>query len=161
MSVITSRELRERNEPLASDLLRQIPGVILAQNGPRGSVSSLFVRGADSKYNLVLLDGIPINSFYFGGLFDFAQIPSDFIQQIDVARGPQSAVYGSYALGSVVNFQTREPENGPAFDFVASRWETTISSLSRTGSPVRLMRTSRCCDRTCSIMRRILGMVAA
>jgi outer membrane cobalamin receptor len=119
VSVISSREIRDRNEPLASDLLRQTPGVVLAQSGPRGSVSSLFVRGADSKYNLVLLDGIPINSFYFGGLFDFAHIPSDFIEQIDVARGPQSAVYGSYALGSVVNFETRAPENGPALDFVA------------------------------------------
>jgi outer membrane cobalamin receptor len=119
VSVISSREIRERNEPLAADLLRQIPGAVLSQSGPRGGVSSLFVRGADSKYNLVLLDGIPVNSFYFGGLFDFAHIPADFIEEIDVARGPQSAVYGSYALGSVVNFQTRAPENGPAFDFVA------------------------------------------
>lgn len=119
VSVISSKEIRERNEPLAVDLLRQIPGAIVAQDGSRGSVASLFVRGADSKYNLVLLDGIPINSFYFGGLFDFAHIPSDLIEEIDVARGPQSAVYGSYALGSVVSFKTRAPENGAALDLVA------------------------------------------
>ena len=52
-------------------------------------------------------------------MFDFAQIPSDFIEEIDVARGPQSAIYGSYALGSVVNFVTRSPENGPALDVIA------------------------------------------
>lgn len=136
VSVITSREIRERNEPLAADLLRQIPGAVLAQSGPRGSVASLFVRGADSKYNLVLLDGIPINSFFFGGLFDFAHIPSDFIAQIDVARGPQSAVYGSYALGSVVNFQTREPENGTAFDLVAEGGTHAESRFSISGSAV-------------------------
>ena len=77
------------------------------------------MRGGASNYNLVELNGIPINSFYYGGLFDFSQIPSDFISEIDVARGPQSAVYGSYAIGSVVNFVTRSPENGPALDIVA------------------------------------------
>ncbi len=93
--------------------------MVFAQDGARGSVADLFVRGGDSKYNLVLLNGVPINSFYYGGLFDFAQIPSDFIEEIDVARGPQSAIYGSYAIGSVVNFVTRSPENGPALDLVA------------------------------------------
>jgi outer membrane cobalamin receptor len=119
VSTITSADLRGRNEPIASDLLRETPGVQLEQSGPRGSVMDLFVRGGDSKYNLVLLDGIPINSFYYGGLFDFAQIPSDLIEEIDIARGPQSAIYGSYALGSVVDFVTRAPENGAAFDALA------------------------------------------
>ena len=60
-----------------------------------------------------------MNSLNYGGLFDFAHVPSDFIEEIDIARGPQSAIYGSYALGSVVNFITRAPENGTAFDVVA------------------------------------------
>jgi outer membrane cobalamin receptor len=93
--------------------------MVFAQDGARGSVADLFVRGGSSNYNLVELNGIPINSFYHGGLFDFSQISSDFISEIDVARGPQSAVYGSYAIGSVVNFVTRSPENGPALDFIA------------------------------------------
>ena len=118
VSTITSEEIRDRNEAQAFDLMRYLPGMVFAQDGYRGSVSDLFVRGGSSNYNLVLLNGIPINSFYYGGLFDFSQIPSDFISEIDVARGPQSAVYGSYAIGSVVNFETRSPENGPAIDFV-------------------------------------------
>ncbi|MDP9054491.1 MAG: TonB-dependent receptor, partial [Acidobacteriota bacterium] len=117
--IITSQEIRQRNEAQAVDLMRELPGMVFSQNGARGSVTDLFVRGGDSRYNLVLLNGIPINSFYFGGLFDFSQIPSDFISEIDVARGPQSAIYGSYALGSVVNFVTRSPENGPAIDVLA------------------------------------------
>jgi outer membrane cobalamin receptor len=119
VSVITSAEIRDRNEAQAVDLMRELPGMVFAQDGARGSVADLFVRGGSSNYNLVELNGIPINSFYYGGLFDFSQIPSDFIAEIDVARGPQSAVYGSYAIGSVVNFVTRSPENGPALDIVA------------------------------------------
>jgi len=119
VSTITSAEIRQRNEAQAVDLMRELPGMVFAQDGPRGSVADLFVRGGSSNYNLVELNGIPINSFNYGGLFDFSQIPSDFISEIDVARGPQSAVYGSYAIGSVVNFVTRSPENGPSLDIVA------------------------------------------
>ena len=119
VSVISSRELRERNEPQAFDLLRELPGIVFAQSGPRGSVADLFVRGGESTYNLVQIDGISINSFNYGGLFDFAHIPSDLVQEIDVVRGPQSALYGSYAIGSVVNFVTRSPEDGAAFDVLA------------------------------------------
>jgi outer membrane cobalamin receptor len=119
VSVVSSRDLRERNEPQAFDLLRELPGMVFAQSGPRGSVADLFVRGGESTYNLVQIDGISVNSFDYGGLFDFAHIPSSLVQEIDVVRGPQSALYGSYAIGSVVNFVTRSPEDGPAFDVLA------------------------------------------
>jgi outer membrane cobalamin receptor len=119
VSVVTSAELRERNEAQVVDLLRTLPGMVFAQDGSRGAVADLFVRGGNSNYNLVLLDGVPINSFLYGGLFDFAHLPADAIEQVQVARGPQSAIYGSYALGSVVSFETRSPENGPALDLVA------------------------------------------
>jgi outer membrane cobalamin receptor len=99
--------------------MRDLPGMVFAQSGARGSVADLFVRGGSSNYNLVELNGIPINSFYYGGLFDFSQILSDFVSEIDVARGPQSAVYGSYAISSAINFVTRSPENGPSLDFLA------------------------------------------
>jgi outer membrane cobalamin receptor len=133
-SVITSGEIRERNEAQAFDLLRELPGMVFAQSGPRGSVADLFVRGGTSSYNLVLLDGIPINSFYYGGYFDFSQIPSDFISEIDVARGPQSAIYGSYAIGSVVNFVTRSPENGPSLDVLAEGGTHDENRVSLSGS---------------------------
>jgi outer membrane cobalamin receptor len=119
VSTITSAELRERNEALVVDVMRDLPGMVFAQNGARGSLADLFVRGGSSNYNLVQLNGIPINSFYQGGSFDFGQVPSDFLSEIDVARGPQSAVYGSYAIGSVVSLTTRSPENGPSLDIVA------------------------------------------
>jgi outer membrane receptor protein involved in Fe transport len=119
LSVITADELRSRNEPIASDLLRYIPGVILAQNGGRGSVESVFIRGGETKNNLVQINGVNVDSFLFGGLFDFSQIPADFLERVDVIRGPQSAVYGSYATSGVVNFVTRSPESGPSLDILA------------------------------------------
>ncbi len=119
VSVITSAELRDRNEGQALDVMRELPGMVFAQGGSRGSVTDLYVRGGGSNYNLVEINGIPINSFNYGGLVDFSQIASDFVSEIDVARGPQSAVNGSYAIGSVVNFITRSPENGPALDIIA------------------------------------------
>ena len=68
VTVITSQELRDRNEPLVVDVLRtDVPGAVFSQSGYTGSVTDLFLRGGDSKYNLVLLNGIPINSFYYGG----------------------------------------------------------------------------------------------
>jgi outer membrane cobalamin receptor len=133
-SVIASGEIRERNEAQAFDLMRELPGMVFAQSGPRGSVADLFVRGGSSNYNLVLLDGIPINSFYYGGLFDFSQIPSDFTSEIDVARGPQSAIYGSYAIGSVVNFVTRSPANGPSLDVLAEGGTHDENRVSVSGS---------------------------
>ena len=119
VSVVTSADLRERNEAQALDVLKTLPGMVFAQDGARGSVADLFVRGGNSNANLVLLDGVPVNSFYYGGLFDFSHIAADAIEEVQVARGPQSAIYGSYALGSVVSFETRSPENGPALDVVA------------------------------------------
>jgi outer membrane receptor protein involved in Fe transport len=111
--------LRERNESQAVDLLRTLPGMVFAQNGPRGSVTDLFLRGGNSNNTAVLLNGVPLNSFCQGGLFDFAHLPSDALEEIQVARGPQSAVYGSYAMGGAVSIETRNPENGPALDVLA------------------------------------------
>ncbi|HVW11607.1 MAG TPA: TonB-dependent receptor [Bryobacteraceae bacterium] len=119
VSVVTSADLRERNEAQAADVLRTLPGMVFAQNGPRGSVTDLFLRGSNANDTVVLLDGVPLNSFYYGGLFDFAHLPSDAIEEIQVARGPQSAIYGSYAVGGAVSIETRNPEDGPALDLVA------------------------------------------
>ena len=106
VSVITSDEIRERNESQASELMRTLPGVVIAQSGGRGGVTSAYIRGGESTYALVTIDGVPVNSFAYGGGFDFSQIPTDFLERIEVVRGAQSAVYGSYANSGVVNFVT-------------------------------------------------------
>jgi outer membrane cobalamin receptor len=116
-SVITSGELRERNESQAIQLMRYLPGVAVSQNAGVGGVSSIFIRGGDYDFNLVQIDGVTVNSF--GGAFDFAHMPTDFLDRIEVVRGPQSAVYGPYANTGVVNFVTRSAEDSPNLDLLA------------------------------------------
>ncbi len=117
VSIIPTEEIRDRDEPLAAGLLRQTPGLALSQNGPTGSLTGLYIRGGDTEYNLVEIDGVPVNAF--GGDFDFAHIPTEALDRIEIIRGPQSAVYGPYANSGVVNFVTREPQDSFNFDAVA------------------------------------------
>jgi outer membrane receptor protein involved in Fe transport len=117
VDIVPREEIRTRNEPYAMDLLRYIPGMEFNQSGSAGAVSSLFLRGGDSDYTLVEIDGTPVNTF--GGAFDFAHIPSEALDRIDVVRGPQSAVYGSYANSGAVDFITRQPGAAPQFDVLA------------------------------------------
>jgi len=117
LNIIPGAEIRQRNEPYAMDLLRYIPGLEFNQSGGPGSVSSLFLRGGDSDFSLVQIDGVPVNKF--GGAFDFAHIPSEALGSIDVIRGPQSAVYGSYANSGVIDFITRQPGAAPQLDLLA------------------------------------------
>ena len=88
-----------------------------AQNGSPGGVADLFIRGGNYNFNLVQIDGVPVNSF--GGAFDFAHIPTDWLERVEVIEGPQSAVYGAYANSGVVNFVTRSAEDSPHLDVLA------------------------------------------
>jgi outer membrane receptor protein involved in Fe transport len=105
--VIAPREIRERNEPFAFDLLRYLPGLTFNQTGAPGGVTSLFLRGGNSNFTLVTIDGVPVNAF--GGAFNFANFPSEGIDRVEVASGPQSGVYGPYANSGVIGIETRKP----------------------------------------------------
>ena len=119
VTVIPGEEIRERNEAQALELLRYVPGLFVAQSGARGAAVSMSIRGGDPRDNLVEIDGVPVNSFHGGGFFDFAQIPADLLSAIDVTREPESAIYGSYAMAGVVNFETRSPADGARIDVLA------------------------------------------
>ncbi|MGH9718681.1 MAG: TonB-dependent receptor [Bryobacteraceae bacterium] len=119
ITIIPRTEIERRNEAFAAELLRVVPGVAVSQTGQRGGTTSLFVRGGESKYNLVLVDGVPIVDMRLGGFVDFAHLPTDHLDRIEVLRGAQSAVYGPYANSSVVNFVTRLEESPLRFDVLA------------------------------------------
>jgi vitamin B12 transporter len=86
------------------EALRLVPGAQVTQNGQRGAESDLFVRGGNSDANKVLIDGIPANDI--GGAVDFGVLAATGIDQIEVLRGPNSALYGSDALAGVVSMST-------------------------------------------------------
>jgi len=117
VSVISGQEIRERNQALAIDLLREVPGLAFSQTGATGGLAGLFIRGGYPTFNLVEFDGVPVNAF--GGNFDFAHIPAEALDRVEVISGPQSAIYGPYANSGAINFVTREADSPPAIDVLA------------------------------------------
>jgi outer membrane cobalamin receptor len=89
----------------ASDVVRFLPGAIVNDAGQRGGLTSLFVRGGESRYNKVIVDGVTINEP--GGTFDFGTLPLDQTDRLEFVRGAQSTLYGSDAMTSVVQSWTR------------------------------------------------------
>jgi vitamin B12 transporter len=89
----------------ANDAFRFLPGAIVATSGQRGGLGSLFVRGGDSRYNKVIVDGVPVNDP--GGTFDFGTLPFFEEDRVEFLRGAQSTLYGSDAMTSVVQTWSR------------------------------------------------------
>jgi vitamin B12 transporter len=108
LSVFTEEDLTTRQTPLAADLLRAAPGVVLNRSGGLGNVTSLFVRGGESNYNKVLLDGIPLNEP--GGTFNFSNLTTTHLERVELVRGAQSVLFGSDAMASVVQLFTAGPD---------------------------------------------------
>ena len=105
VTVIGQESLVSLNALTVSDNLREVPGLQVVQTGQRGGTTSLFVRGGDSDFNKVLIDGIPLNDI--GGNFEFANMSDTGVEQVEVLEGPNSVLYGSDALASVINVTTR------------------------------------------------------
>ncbi|MEO8053768.1 MAG: TonB-dependent receptor [Acidobacteriota bacterium] len=105
-TVIDAAEIARSKSATVLDLLRAVPGLDVVQSGGAGGVTSLFLRGASSTQTLVLLDGVTLNSPYFGGT-DLSAISTANVERIEIVRGPFSALYGSEAIGGVVQIFTR------------------------------------------------------
>jgi outer membrane cobalamin receptor len=105
VTVISGREIDAKQQFTLASALRSVPGITLQQNGGPGTVTSLFTRGGESDFTLVLVDGVRQNSF--GGGLDLSQVPLQDVDRIEVVRGAQSALYGSDAIGGVIQVITR------------------------------------------------------
>ena len=120
MTVITAKDIEQRQSRTALDALQGVPGLTLLQNGATGANSGIFIRGADSGHTLVLMDGVPLNnpmstSREFGYL---DQLFLDDVSQIEVIRGPLSTLYGTNATAGVVNILTQKGEAAPKGSFL-------------------------------------------
>ncbi|MFQ2191949.1 TonB-dependent receptor domain-containing protein [Aeromonas jandaei] len=104
--VIDRAEIESRQVQSLPDLLKTLPGVQIATLGGRGHISSLFIRGTNSNHSLVLMNGRPIAAMV-AGTPDLSQIPLGNIERIEYIRGPRAAVYGSDAIGGVINLITK------------------------------------------------------
>ncbi len=108
VSVITREQISRRHKSSAIDLLRTVPGLQISQQGGRGGVSILYLRGAEPNFTKVMIDGVEVNdpTNSRGGGFDFSSLELDSIDRIEVIHGAQSALYGSGGLAGVINIIT-------------------------------------------------------
>ena len=107
VSVVGSHQIQEQQIHASGDALRQVPGVEINQSGSAGTETDVSIRGSTAAETLILMDGVDVNSGATGG-FDIADVTSDNLDRIEVVRGAGGALYGSSAIGGVVNLITRE-----------------------------------------------------
>src|SRR5687768_15774783 len=105
VTVISGAELEAKQQYTLAAALRSVPGLTLQQSGGPGTLTSLFTRGGESDYTLVLVDGVRVNAF--GGGLDLSQVPLQDVERVEVLRGSQSALYGADAIGGVIQIITR------------------------------------------------------
>ncbi len=118
ISLLEGEEIERRQIPIMSDLLRAIPGLAVNRTGGPGQLSQVRIRGAEGNHTLVLIDGIEANELNINGEFDFSGLLAIGIERVEILRGAQSALYGSDAIGGVINVITKGGE--PGFEAAAS-----------------------------------------
>ncbi len=111
-SVIDRTRLEDRQNPVLSDILRDLPGLSISPTGPKGAQTQIRIRGAEGNHTLVLIDGIEATDPASNFEMDFADILTTGVERVEFIRGPQSALYGSEAIGGVINILTRDPVEG-------------------------------------------------
>jgi vitamin B12 transporter len=113
ITVVTGEELERRQIRFVSDGLRQVPGVAVNRTSGFGSQTDIRIRGAEANQTLVLIDGVKVNDPALSSQFDFGSLLTSDIDRIEVLRGPQTVLYGSEAVGGVINIITKRGEAEP------------------------------------------------
>jgi vitamin B12 transporter len=111
VTVITADELRLRGITTVAGALAEVSSAYVAQTGSPGAQTSLFLRGGESKYAKVMVDGVPVNDP--GGAYDFGSLTTDNVERIEIVRGPASVVHGADAVTGVVHVITRRGQGAP------------------------------------------------
>ena len=135
-TLITREEIERAQQPDLPTLLRRVAGVEIAQNGGPGSVASAFIRGAESRHTLVLIDGVAVNNLNFGTAA-LEHLPLADIERIEIVRGNVSSLYGTAALGGVIQIFTRAAGPAPQVSMAAQLGSRGLAQLTASGS-VRL-----------------------
>jgi vitamin B12 transporter len=118
VTVVTRAEIDERAARDVADVLREVPGLQVSRTGSAGRATSLFTRGSNSNHTLVLWNGIEMTNPYFAG-YDWGRFSTAGVEQVEVVRGPYSALYGSDAMAGVVNVLTTSNKTGFRADAAA------------------------------------------
>lgn len=113
VTIITGAELEAKQVRVVSDALRLVPGVAVSRTGTIGNQTQVRIRGSEGNQTLVMIDGVVVNNPASGSEFDFGHLLTQDVERIEVLRGPQSALYGSDAVGGVINIITRKGDGTP------------------------------------------------
>jgi vitamin B12 transporter len=132
-TLLTRREIEQAQTPDLPTLLRRVTGAELTQTGQQGSVTGVFLRGAEPRHTLVLVDGVPINNLNFG-LAAIEHIPLADVERIEIVRGNVSSLYGSAAIGGVIQVFTRQPTATPFASVTAQAGSRGLVDVSATGA---------------------------
>jgi vitamin B12 transporter len=111
-SVITAKDIQAHEAETVLEVLRRVPGLDVVQTGSRGTTATVFIRGSESDHVLVLIDGVEVNSTTVGA-FNFAHLTTENVERIEILRGAGGTLYGSQAIGGVINIITKRGR-GPA-----------------------------------------------
>jgi vitamin B12 transporter len=111
VTVVTRDEMDDAQADRVVDMLRRVPGLTVVGSGDEGKLSSIFIRGTGSNQSLVMLDGVRLNSAFFGG-FDWSRLATAGLSQVEVVRGPYSALWGADAVGGVINLRSQRAQGG-------------------------------------------------
>ncbi len=115
VTVIDAEHIERRGSVFVGEILRQVPGVSVNRSGPGGALTQIRMRGSEANHVLVLIDGVEVSN-PVSGEFDFAGLRGTNIEKIEVLRGEQSALYGSDAIGGVINIVTESARTEETFE---------------------------------------------
>lgn len=136
LSVVTGEEIERYQLRTVSDAINRTPGVSFNQSGGAGQPSSLYIRGSKAEHVKIYIDGIPVNDpTTTARQPDMAHLNTDQIEQIEVLRGPQSTLYGSDAIGGVINIRTKRGAGNPSsfVDLEAGSFNTIRAAVGTQG----------------------------
>jgi vitamin B12 transporter len=131
-TLITRADIERAQTPDLPTLLRQVSGIEVTQNGGPGTVSGVSIRGAESRHTLVLVDGVPVNNLNFN-LPALEHLPLADVDHIEIVRGNVSALYGSAALGGVVQIFTREAGRTPQANVTVQAGSRGLADVAASG----------------------------
>lgn len=120
VTVLDLQDIQDSQKIDVSELIATTAGITFARSGGPGNATSVHIRGADSDHTVILIDGVVLNDpSLVGGNFDFGNLLVGDISRIEILRGAQSTLYGSQAIGGVINIVTADPEPGLGADLQA------------------------------------------
>lgn len=117
VTVITKEDIERMKKTTVLDVLQDVSGVTIIQNGPAGGTASVLLRGANSEHTLVMMDGVVLNDpISPSRSYDLAHLSLTNVERIEILRGPQSTLYGSDALGGIINIITKKGQGKPCMN---------------------------------------------